>query len=433
MMNGVAIGMALIFFTAFVGSLSAEKKECPCPVLECGPCQNKVDQGSRVEFCDWGDMSVCRKEACENISNYYACLSDNSLAPQTGAVSDSQPLVLEYENGDWKGRGLASSPAKNKKGVINTQGLIEVENSSRVIEGPQYSDKVVFQVAKNSSSLELVHRGERLKSFQNRPLYVGDEIFNKSGRTQQITLQFAGGEAQLRLAPKTQLQVEDPHSILGHFQPFLYLLHGGLEIKANINADASLDILAGQIVARMRRGEYQVVYEMGIDGLQVRAENTQGEMDILRAGDLLGEKIPVQAGAFVHWVSETSGALFSKDEKQALVSAGFITPVFLRPTPEPLSPKPAIRPQAPLANPFVRGLASSDGFCSQPTGDFQQCAWSCEGGPKGAKTCPVDGQKVRCVRRICNAAGQWGAPTTFATSYKDLCPNEGVRVGDCNP
>ena len=120
---------------------------------------------------------------------------------------------------------------------------------------------------------------------------------------------------------------------------------------------------------------------------------------------------------------------------------GFITPVFVmsenqkrqlgvivEKKPEPTKLELALR------NVEGRSPASLDSdLCQAPAGQFQQCAWSCEGNPKGAKGCQAEQDQVHCVRRTCNAAGQWSPATAFASSYKDLCPAEGIRVGDCSP
>lgn len=47
-------------------------------------------------------------------------------------------------------------------------------------------------------------------------------------------------------------------------------------------------------------------------------------------------------------------------------------------------------------------------LCSQPSGDLNQCSWTCEGLKKGKqKTCPTQQSGVNCVRRKCDANGTW--------------------------
>ena len=198
-------------------------------------------------------------------------------------------------------------------------------------------------------------------------------------------------------------------------------------------------------MTRASQAKLGVKYEMGRDGLQVKVESFSGTAEVLKAQDLSGKSIQVAQGNFVSWVSETPEHLFTMDEKQALAGEGFITPVFEMPLEKRQSLGLVAPPKASLfanweKNPpkmvkNSRGLASADAgdLCQAPAAGFQQCAWSCEGNSKGAKGCEAQIERVHCVRRMCNAAGQWGDPTAFASSYKDLCPAKGVRVGECSP
>ncbi len=435
----------LIFFFIFAQPSWAEKKDCSCPQISCGPCQKKVSTGKLVKFCDWGEMNVCRKEICENVTNFFSCISDYSEEKREKKEEVAEFLELPYEEGQpkikkksKKERSLASKSDAlskgNTKGLIETQGLIEAENDSRVMTGVEYSEKIVAHVVQSATSLQLYHRGQNQKLKAKQPLFVGDEITSTTDQNEKLSISFENGQVNLELLPKTKIVVEDPYSILGHFQPFLYLVYGGVDFTAELTA-GSFDLLAGQILARAYSGQFKIHYEMGLEGLQVKAENLKGQLEVIPAGDLSGQTIAVQEGAFLNWVSEISGQLFSQNEKQALVSAGFITPVFLTPSPTLLKKDPS--PEAPKTqkeSPFLRGLANlGEDFCQTPSAQFQQCSWSCEGNKKGSAHCQAGRDNVSCVRRICNAAGQWGAPTAFATSYKDLCPAQGVRVGDCSP
>lgn len=68
-------------------------------------------------------------------------------------------------------------------------------------------------------------------------------------------------------------------------------------------------------------------------------------------------------------------------------------------------------------------------ICNQPWGELNQCLWSCEGSLKGLKNCDLSKPKVKCVRKRCNANGEWSDAQTMGTSDNqcDLKP----RVGGC--
>lgn len=50
-------------------------------------------------------------------------------------------------------------------------------------------------------------------------------------------------------------------------------------------------------------------------------------------------------------------------------------------------------------------------ICSEPFAELNQCAWSCEGLKKGQKTCDTSKKGIYCIRRRCNANGEWSDPT----------------------
>lgn len=60
-----------------------------------------------------------------------------------------------------------------------------------------------------------------------------------------------------------------------------------------------------------------------------------------------------------------------------------------------------------LANRLLPGQ-----ICRQPNAKLNECSWTCENNPKKEKkTCRLELPKVDCVRRRCNANGQWAEAT----------------------
>ncbi len=406
-----------------------------------------------MRFCDWGDINVCRKVICENVNFYFGCLSKRKKSADEAPEEKDLELVYEKEKGQTK-RSKRSPASKNSKQAQQHQrklpenvGRIEVENESRRDPGPEYSDLVVGEIKEAGSKLQIFHRGKTFNPSQKQKLFVGDELTNPTPNSIKLKIAFEEGEVLIDLFKKSKLIVHDPHSILGRFQPFLYLVHGGSDFRVTMKEGASFDLLAGQILTRASSGHHQVKYLMDEEGLKVRVESFKDKVDVIKAQDLSGKKIEVKEGHFVSWVSETPKHLFTQDEKQALAGEGFITPIFQMPEqkrrslglikPKPKAPeKKWALEEGNVLKPDLRNLASLNepgALCQSPAAEFQQCAWSCEGNPKGAKGCEAQKSGVHCIRRVCNAAGQWGVATPFATSYKDLCPARGVRVGSCAP
>lgn len=52
-------------------------------------------------------------------------------------------------------------------------------------------------------------------------------------------------------------------------------------------------------------------------------------------------------------------------------------------------------------------VKNANAICFKPEGEFNQCAFFCEGNPKKSKKCEIQRAGVTCVRMKCNANGQW--------------------------
>lgn len=72
-------------------------------------------------------------------------------------------------------------------------------------------------------------------------------------------------------------------------------------------------------------------------------------------------------------------------------------------------------------------------ICADPSGRFNECSWVCQGNPKKEKTaCLTQQAGVSCVRRRCNANGQWAEELALdAEKGSRACKAQPV-VGPCD-
>lgn len=72
-------------------------------------------------------------------------------------------------------------------------------------------------------------------------------------------------------------------------------------------------------------------------------------------------------------------------------------------------------------------------ICSEPGGKLNQCTWVCENNPRGEKkACRLERPEVQCLRKRCNANGEWAEATEVPKDKAgSLC---GVRpvVKECD-
>ncbi len=72
-------------------------------------------------------------------------------------------------------------------------------------------------------------------------------------------------------------------------------------------------------------------------------------------------------------------------------------------------------------------------ICVQPEGRLNQCAWVCEGNPKGEKkTCRLELADVRCLRQRCNANGEWAEATEVPKDKAGGLCGIGPLVKECD-
>jgi hypothetical protein len=68
-------------------------------------------------------------------------------------------------------------------------------------------------------------------------------------------------------------------------------------------------------------------------------------------------------------------------------------------------------------------------ICENPLGEFNQCAWICEGNKKG-KSCDLKQKNVKCIRQRCSANGKW-TDAQEMSGLENKCQAVAV-VGPCD-
>lgn len=73
---------------------------------------------------------------------------------------------------------------------------------------------------------------------------------------------------------------------------------------------------------------------------------------------------------------------------------------------------------------------TTEDICEKPFGKLNDCAWSCENNPPKAKDCELAKPEVHCLRRRCNANGEW-AEVTEVPKDRAACTLK-VEVRSCD-
>lgn len=125
---------------------------------------------------------------------------------------------------------------------------------------------------------------------------------------------------------------------------------------------------------------------------------------------LQGKKIPRGKLAPVQTLSSAEMSLVTREEDEA----------------KRLNQKKAQEEKARIQKKKVTGQ-----ICDRPAARLNDCSWTCEGNPKKAKTCEIQNKAVSCVRRRCNASGEWAEESKLAGDAKSLCKSTPV-VAPCD-
>lgn len=169
------------------------------------------------------------------------------------------------------------------------------------------------------------------------------------------------------------------------------VIQGSMEFSA-MNAEDSALVTAGQKV------QFQGV-----------RENDEIVYDVL----LKGKKIPRGKLGLVQPFSAEDKAQFSEAQRKKEIA--------MQKQKEAAEKKAAEKPH------------DKDAICSEPEGRLNQCAWVCDGNPKKEKkVCHLEKAEVRCLRKRCNANGEWAETTEIPKDKAgSLC---GVRavVKECD-
>ena len=165
---------------------------------------------------------------------------------------------------------------------------------------------------------------------------------------------------------------------------------GKIEFSA-LNAEDSVTVKAGE----------QAGFQGVIEGGQIA-------YDIL----LKGKKIP--RGKLTGVKAVDVGEIKAEEERLALL-------------------KKAQEAKKKAALKAVESIKKAGYICEKPAGRLNECAWTCEGNPKGEKkVCQVQTAGVSCVRQRCNANGQWAEMTSLSAEIGATACMAQITVAPCD-
>jgi hypothetical protein len=382
---------------------------------------------------DTSDSCECPKLSCNTACELEQDLTfyTEKCAGGTRVRSCSRPTCVKLENAPAS-CGVTAGPATPAAPVA---AVTKTTNADRDIASVEEEREAVGLVK------FLEGQAHRLGVDKKKtPLNVGDEVRERdrietesSGRVQ---IEFYSGNI-LNVTPGSEIVISEAGDSIQSADKkrmVLDLIKGRVRTKVNKkyegNEQSHYRIRTGAAVAGVRGTEFAIAYFEEGDNMVSKVETLEGRVELSdRSMKTKTEISRGEGGAF----TVSKEVLRAQIDKPDAEVKGVLSPVY-RMTAEQLASVERETLFAALAGSRGRGgrQAKADDICSNPAGPINHCAWSCENNPSGEKRCRTDLPKVSCVRRICNANGDWSQPTRLPASFHEACVHNKTVVKPCD-
>lgn len=400
-----------LFLTQWARAESLDKDKpvstadsCACPKLTCNEeCEVQKDLTFYSEKCaDGSRVKSCSRPNCEKLVNAPSFCDSVKDSVKAGVKADGKVDAAAYvgvtqDSGQTPtGRGLASESEQG-----SSVGRVKfIEGDVKKILSPTYKVSV----------------------------NVGDEIHEKNHIETEATgkaqIMFNNGNI-LNLTPNSEViisEASDANVQSKKKRVAIDLLKGRIrnQVKHKYNDGQSYyRVRAGAAVAGVRGTDFVVSVVDNQKEIAAKVETLEGQVEL--SDSYFKEKISVKNGEAASYVADRSSAY------------GHFTSV-AKLTDEQLADLEAATNYSFLEKhgDLKQNRNSRKDICLKPQGDLNQCAWSCENNPAGEKVCRTDLPQVSCVRRVCNANGEWSQPTRLPASYHEACLGDRLVVKSCD-
>ena len=370
----------IFIFSILTSGSFVEADDCGCEPAACSPCEEAKGLDFYTEKCDSGrGIKSCAKPLCK----------------------------LKVPAPAGCGPGPARDPASVQSLVANAAPSPGVDFARvEFLRGPV-----------------IVHR-----AGQKIPLNVGDNLLAgdvvETDETSEARLRTQSGDT-LHIQKSTRATLATPRTEKA--AAVIELLRGKIRsqvVKSKPGPDqTSFQINTRSAVAGVRGTDFITSYQAAPQE-RTTVQTFEGEVV------LYGKATP-QRQAHIHASEFASYAVASAGQEQEFVQSGGLSPV--RKMNETAARELA---EVSWVGPHVaRSTAAQreESFvCHEPAGKFNDCAWTCVNNPAKEKHCRTERADVQCVRKRCNANGEWTEETRLPASFHGLCDPAHPRIAPCD-
>ncbi|MGE0762317.1 MAG: FecR domain-containing protein, partial [Bdellovibrionales bacterium] len=351
--------------------------------LDCGPCKEEQGLTFYSEKCGPGGQQVksCARPTCV-------------------ALENPPPTCAE------KARTPASQDQKNMVQATHSRG--EQIGQIKVVEGKAW--------------LKLPD-GSKLPVGVGHALHERDSL--QTDKAGKVFVEFKDGNL-IQVQNDTVVKVSEYEMAEEKRKAVIELLKGQLrnQVKQKYNGQTTTyQVKTKTAVAGVRGTDFVVTYQEG-ERVETVIKTIEGR--VMLANKDYSQSLEVAAGEQASYVVASSD-VFGQDEINEFVARGYMTPVHRMNAREIQALMKNTSTNVARQTATVKQM-----ICSTPKAELNQCSWTCQNNPKGEKTCRTDLPQVNCLRRRCNANGEWAEESRMPASFHEQCAPAGFKVAPCD-
>ena len=405
-MGRVGFAFLFVLFASLVSQGKAAD-DCECAELKCNPCENQVNIKFVAEKCAGGKkVKSCKVPVCQ--------------------LMDPLPAMCVAKYGKKKKRSIVSKKKRSENTILKKVRIhVGVVMMAR---GPAW-------VTPES--------GKPKKARVGLKLYEKDTI--ETGKEGKVKVLFKDKNV-LNVTPETKTKISS-HQFKGapDDKTMIDLIYGKIRSKVQKRYKGSKNnyyrVRTKAAVAGVRGTDFVVSYFDGAS-IETQVDTLEGNVALAKRahkGDTgmylespdSKNRVEIPKGTHAKFVIDRDSIgtdVFDEDDIQSFVARGYMTPVYQ------LSEKELkiLDTETDFLGEDRRvASAKQSHVCKSPSAPFNHCVWMCKGNASGSSKCRTD-LGMKCVRKRCNANGEWAEETRLPASYGNYCHGRKLTVKPCD-
>ena len=378
-------------------SFAEDSGDCECQEIKCDPCSEQQGLSFYSQKCGGGDkVKSCAKPKCMPLDP----LPSRCQAQKKKAVKRKIASEEKVEN-FVKSSDLGEKVATAKK----VEGKVWVLGSGKqkliLVVGARLHENDIIETEHNGSVLVEFDDGNEFTMTPKSTLKIIRAKFMAAEQKRQTVLELIKGKVRSKVKKKYE------------------------------GASNYYRVKTRSAVAGVRGTDFVVSFSD--EGKEVTTVSTLTGTVELSNEDKSQRRLIEKDSRASFIIAANSSDVFSGDEVKDFIKNGYMTPVYKMSAEEVAEMDWSTQVHSEKERAVAAAKeARDDKICKDPSGELDQCYWTCVNNPVGAKNCEVHNSNVQCVRRRCNANGKWSEESRIPASQHRLCPANGVHIGSCD-